>query len=540
MISWLLPNHYYPWGTAWQELTSFLACLMFLFALVWGRSASFSLYFLWLFFLPVIPLLQYAVGRIFFVNDAVVPAFYLCGFAWMLVVGYSFCQKKDFKLSFVSLLAGSVVLASMISVWIALRQWLLFPENIWTADLPFGGRPFANLGQPNNLAILLCLGLSGVFYFYEKNKLGRFSSALLVGFILFGVVLTQSRTPWVFCFLALCAFYIKRRHCSMRLSGMAVFLGVFIYFLGVVFLSAFCDLLLLPVTHLAERAGSFERLSLWGQLLHAVSVAPFWGYGWNQVAVAQVAVAVSYPVPIVTEHAHNIFIDLLLWNGVLVGGIISAFILYSLLWAFFKIRTIEGMFSFLGVGFLFVHSLLEFPLDYAFFLLWFGLLLGVVFSELIEPSRKLGLNFFVFLSFVLGCLFQVWIWREYKLIEDDYRLMRFEVLRIGALKALEPAPNVIILAQPREYLRLARTELASSMTDEKILLLRRMAQRTPYPWIIFRYAAALAVRGEYVEGRVQLEILKSLYGEGVYDESLRELGRLAKDEPAYLKLLSDG
>src|SRR5690554_6577144 len=111
----------------------------------------------------------------------------------------------DVPLSIAQWLAGVILISASLSTWIAIKQWLLLSGSIWVADLPVAGRPFANLAQPNNLATLLGMGLASVIYFYERRKLNGISSGSLAAFLLFGIVLTQSRTPWLAA-IAICVF----------------------------------------------------------------------------------------------------------------------------------------------------------------------------------------------------------------------------------------------------------------------------------------------------------------------------------------------
>jgi len=115
----------------------------------------------------------------------------------MLLAGYNLAPVNTLRPAIINWLAGALTIAALISVWLALYQWTLQPSNIWIADLPPNARPFANLAQPNQLATLLSMGLAAVLFFYEKHALHRISSSLLALLLLFGIALTQSRTPWL-------------------------------------------------------------------------------------------------------------------------------------------------------------------------------------------------------------------------------------------------------------------------------------------------------------------------------------------------------
>jgi len=171
-------------------------------------------------------------------------------------------------------------------------------------------------------------------------------------------------------------FFLKRGVRDSRLSLRALLGWCFVYFVSVLFLPFCSDVLLLSTGASVRGAISMERLELWLQLWQAAMSQPLWGYGWLQVSVAQVAVASGAPVGVMVEYSHNLLLDLILWNGLVVGcGIILVSILLGgrLLWVSSRMETLCCL---LAVGVVMVHAMLEYPLAYAFFLLPVGLFLG--------------------------------------------------------------------------------------------------------------------------------------------------------------------
>ena len=63
---------------------------------------------------------------------------------------------------------------------------------------------------------------------------------------------------------------------------------------------------------------------MWQQVWEAIWLQPWTGYGWNQVSNAQAAVVGHYPDSRLIEHSHSLPLDLLVWNGVPLGGLIVA------------------------------------------------------------------------------------------------------------------------------------------------------------------------------------------------------------------------
>lgn len=530
LFSYLLPNHYFPWVAAYQDFLAFFSALCVLAFCVLSVSAVVTPGLLIFVFLAFVPLWQFSSGLIYFLGDALVASLYLFCFALMLLVGCSFGRDGLSRRIIVAFFIV-LVLAAVFSVWIALRQWLMLSGSIWVVDMPPGGRPFANFAQPNNLATLLCMAIAAVWYFYECRALGRLSSTILALFLMFGVVLTQSRTPWVGC-IAVAVFWLwKAPGYSARLPiyALGVWLGIYVGL--VVALPYIAELLYLSAGSLLDRAQALHRWPLWVQLWNAVLEGPVWGYGWNQVSVAQIAVSLTYPVPLMVEHSHNILLDLLIWNGPLLGGLIIFTIAAWLIRLGMRARSVESVFCLVAVGFVLVHGMLEFPLEYGFFLFPVGLLLGVVAGEQRSAREWVVPRVHVGTVLVLGLGMFAWVWQEYRVIEEDHRLMRFEAARIGDLKAEQAAPDMVLLTQLRELIRFARTPAAEGMSAEQLEWMRKVAHRYPYPPSLFRYSLALALNGQAAQSNEQLAILRALHGDKHFDESIQALVQMQVSLP---------
>lgn len=519
VFSWLVPNHYAPWSTAYNDFSIFIACIFF-GGYLFFRGVSVAVGASGVLFLlcALIPLFQFASGVIFFAGDALLAAFYLLAFSAVLVLGRGF-SVSSLKPQAHSLLACCIIIAAVLSVWLALMQWLMLSGSIWVVDMKPGDRPFANLAQPNNLATLFCLGLASLIYLYESRRVGVWAGAALALFLLFAIALTQSRTPWVGAVGALLWWAWKGRELSLRLSLTAFVGWVVLYALLVLGLPYFAEALYLSPVLLAEHTLAAHRWELWQQLGLALVQGPLWGYGWNQVSVAQVAVALDFPLSLMTEHSHNIVLDLLLWNGPLLGALIIALLTVWLVRLGFRARSCESVFALLAVGFVLVHGLLEYPLEYAFFLLPVGFLLGMVEGEQ-QAGTLFTLPRWMFAGCLLGSLVViVWVWREYRIVEEDYRLMRFETAQIGSLKSEHAAPDVVLLTQLREFIRFVRTEAAPDMTEEQLAWMGKVAHRYPYPPSMFRYALALGLNNQSALAEQELLRLRALHGEKHYQEA---------------------
>jgi len=536
-LSFLMPNHYIPWLTFYNDFLAALAvtCLFCAYVLR-EQKISLTLPVFFIFGLAVIPLLQAIFGVIHFFGDAFITSVYLFGFGMAVLLGH--CVSANPKDEALKFFAALILFAAMVSVFMALYQWLgLQGVGIWVIDMPPGGRPFANLGQPNNLSTLLCVATASLVYLWERKILGGLTAIVLLIVLIVGLALCQSRTAW----LIGGAFFVwwlwKRRTVQLRLGWVPVIGGACCYVLLLSSLTGISEYLGLLW---ALESGPTEvgaRATIWLQLIDAVVHGPIWGYGWNQISLAQLTVVSDYPESIYVADSHNLFLDLMLWNGPILGGALSIVIIYWVLKNAIKCRSLEVWYCLACLAFFLVHSMLELPHTKAYFLLPAGLLIGYVSAENNKLQKSIVSPKWVNNSFVaVGLILLATVFLEYQKIEKDARLIRFEIRKIGVLKAETKAPDVYFLTHLREFLRFGRTKAEPGMSDSEIDWMKQVAHRYPLSSSLFRYTLALAINSRFEEARLEMIRLKNLYGQEDYDEAVANL-KVLESEYAQLKLL---
>lgn len=528
-MCWLIPNHYPPWSSFYQNFLVSLSFL-YLFFLISTQTKNIlinkkSLYL-------IILILIFHFKNIVFFGDSVVFGYYLIFITITITTSYSFFSSSN-NIKFIFYIVTAFVVWSILSLWIALRQWLLLSGSVWIVDLEANARPFANLGQPNNLSTLLCIGLACIIYLYEKNIIGSTTSSIVTLFLLAGVVITQSRTPWLAC-IAVLIFWTWKYYTvpnKLQLTPLVLLSWCIVFAVITLAFPLFADLLFLKGQDLANRAQSFERWELYTQFYHAILQGPIWGYGVGQISAAQVAITPDYPVQMMSFYTHNIILDILIWYGPVIGGVI---VILCGIWLFrlgLHAKSTESLFALVAAGFILTHSMLEYPHAYAYFLLPLGLFLGIAQTDIpnqktFEVSRR-AFHYFIGLLTILGG----WIAYEYIIIEEDFRLMRFETANIGTIKADEKAPDVILLTQLRDYTRFARTPPVANMSDIELDWMRKVAHRYPYATSLSRYIYALALNNKLSEAQHQLIILKGLHKPEYYIIAVSGLRYYADENP---------
>jgi O-antigen ligase len=511
VLAWLVPNHYYPWSSFWSEGLAACAFALLLISsvirmispvrlpLVSVAAAALSL----------VPLFQWQAGQIHFGGDAWMASLYLLGFGLAALLPALQRQTLD---ELLGALAWATLAGALISVGLALCQWLgLDGLGLFLMSMPADGRPYANLAQPNQLATLLMLGLVAACALYQRRHLNAVSFTLVVSVLCFGTAMTQSRTAWLeLGGLSLWALVMRER-AALRITRPAVVAIVAFFALLVLVWPALCEALYLTSGRSlrdASQFGSDLRWQLWLSMIDAIGREPWWGYGWNQVSVAQFHVAADrLPVGVLIEHSHNFALDLLVWNGLPLGLLVLA----GLAWWFWShvraCRDATVAWLLAGIGVVMVHGLLEFPLEYAYFLLPIGLMMGAV--EVLSPAgRLMSLSKLAVLGpSVLALTLLAWTLTDYVKVEEHYRQLRFELAGYGPAVDQAQLSDIVLLSQLREFQRFARTEARREMTAGELDGMRKMAERYGYPPVLFRYALAAALNGRPAAATRTLTVL---------------------------------
>lgn len=520
LLAWLWPFHGKPWTSFQQESLAFCAGLLMMVSLLFC-SVRVPVSVVGFFLLATLPLLQLQSGIIFFAGDAWVASGYLAGFGVMLLAGYNW-SAQGWRKELAEFLAVTFLLAATLSAWIALRQYFFLADSIWEINLA-GGRPYANLAQPNHLATLLGLGVAGCVYLYERHLLSRASAALLVAFLIVGLTITQSRTPWVTTLAIMVFWALKARQCSLRLSQKVLCLWALFYLCCILGFPLFSERVQLGGANLAWRAMSLERWELWLQLWHAVWHGPAWGYGWGQISLAQVGVTLNQPLAMMTDYSHNIVLDILLWNGLVPGAVVVLVVGYWLVRLAWLARDRESLFSLLAAGFILVHSMLEFPFAYAYFLLPLAILLGMVAGG-VSSVCEWRFSRVALISLLVGAVWLFFnIYADYKIVEKDYFAQRMAAAKVVGFEGGQQVSEIVVLTQLRELQRFRRESPREGMSFSELGWMERVVHRYPYLSNLYRYSLALTLNGRQMEAEKYLMVIRGLHGEESYQQAVQQM-----------------
>ena len=520
-LTWLLPNHTPPWtafhSDAWMALLALLSALPILWrdrsGLMWHRlSCTVAA-------LVCLPWAHYAAGLIPFAGQAWISSVYLLGLLLALLVGA--CWEAQSRGQLPESIFLAIGLASIISVGLQFATWLDLLDNgltdIWSIGLS-SDRPYANLGQPNQLATLLLWGLLAFLWAYLKGAIGKFYAVFAVAFLLSGLALTQSRTGYLaLTFLLAAAWHWRRLWPAQRLPWVAT--GLYVFFLG-------CPLLLRSLKNallLGQNASLVRpieqgelRWGVWKLFVHGILERPWFGFGWTDLASVQVALADQFAgLGIAFNQSHNLLLDLILWNGLPIGLLLAAVLLS---WVWSRLHTIRQaddatlMMMLCVAG---IHAMLELPLHHAYFLLPVGFFMGALEarlgSKIVFTSRRVSLAaLWLVAALALGLTI-----RDYFKVEASYTYLRFENAHIKVDRdPNQGPPDVWVLTQFRELIRFVRFTPTTNMTPAELTWLRAVAATYPSAGNLYKLAAALALNDQTQEAHIWLDRMCNVVDKG--------------------------
>lgn len=514
-LAWLPANHYYPWASAWQEGLA----LVTLAAAVAVSSRTAHLPWPWAGFV-LLALASVAGqtlwGQILFAGDAWIVAIYLLAFALAVAAGHTLvdraspCGTRRLEWLCLALLA-----AALVSAGIGLAQWAGVQRlGIFGADLRPGARPFANFGQPNHWCTASLIGLGAAWVLFEARRIGGITLGLVAAVLLLAMVMSGSRTGWLQLGLGMVLLLALRRRIGLRLRPGAAALALLAFAAAWLAWPAL-NVEAAPGTarSVAEQAQIGVRGPLWMAMLQAIAERPWTGYGWQQMVMAQQAVALDGPpLHIHFEHAHNLVLDILLWAGVPVGAGLIGLAGWGLwrLWSDASDARSAGLL--LAVGGVLIHAMLEFAAEYAYFLMPMGVLIGAghALSARVPGGAAVGIVQLRLAGvLLLALLLPTGI--DYLQAEQSHRILRMESARIGTARVDSPPPRLMVLTQLEAFLTFARLEPAAGAPPERLELARRVAQRFAYPPAQYRLAQWQALNGDAAAAERTLKLLCAMH-----------------------------
>ncbi|MBC7376761.1 MAG: O-antigen ligase C-terminal domain-containing protein [Burkholderiaceae bacterium] len=505
--AWLIPNHFLPWISFHRDMWVALNLLLGSFVLIACDRRAIPWYPLSIVAAATVavPAIQWWCGLVLFEGTAWISIAYILGFLLATLTGATWAKRNADELA--DTLFISIGFAASLSVAIALYQWLnMTGMGFWILLIAEDRRAIGNLAQPNQLATFLNWGLLACAWALSRGLVRGPVALLWAVYLLTGIALTQSRTSWVI--LTVLAFSLWHWRALLKLRGAQwIVLGLACYFMLLnIALEPLANALYLgdTISPLAKTPHE-TRPAIWGMLLDASFQHPWAGYGWTQVSLAQLTVATNHPEikGISLSHAHNLFLDFVLYMGWPIGLALSVATMAWWWRHFRRIAQVGNAILFLFVTAVGIHAMLELPLHYGYMLLPTGLVMGMLDSRNSARNPRMGSRWVYAAICLCGSVLLGVVIRDYLIIEANYQAYRFEKARIGTLPPGK-TPDVWLLTQHREILRMGRFTPVPGMTPEQIQQMIDVTETYMSVSNIYELALTLGLNHRDAEARAWL------------------------------------
>lgn len=509
-LGWMIPDHIPPWNTFPQEATATLGIF-----LLWSWRGF-----------KKFPIRIYAAAAIF--AGAIAAQYIALGLElgdliFGILAALIFCiaatigQNTAFSGQHAQLWCYVLLAAALGNTVIGLAQWLHVTQGLWMLDSP-NGRVYGNFAQPNHFATLLTLGIGSLIYL-DTQKTLKGAWAHTAAFILVvGLAASESRTGALSftIMVAVVAYFCKGKDIAITLRWLIP--ALILFWILYAFWGTISIFLGTSATRTGAGVDSSSRFELWMQMLEAIRLHPWIGYGWLHIGAAQNAVADYLGGTVNMDHAHNFFIDLLIWFGIPAAAI--AFVAF-VVWIFqiiknvqLKTKSSDSLLLLLMITPIVIHSQLEYPFAYIYFLIVFSYFAGAIetslgYARIYSNKMKLAINGFVF-SGIIACLI---LTQDYLRIESDFRALRLESQFFTTkeqLHVFKPAPK--LLTQYGTLINVLRRDSSAQPISKSVDSAKSVVLRFPWLMTYQHYYALLIELQRCNDARKEKAVIKSLFG----------------------------
>lgn len=452
--------------------------------------------------------------------------------------------------------AGGMAVQAGVHRWLALGLLACallqaVAGGLQLANLDMGGwvlrkiylQTYGNAGQANHYADLIYLGLASLAWWWARglspraidlvngslksagagqarDKLGMADPCPVwwdAGLVLLGAALaisaafSASRGVWLYVagFVVLGGVALKRGDAPGRRCGLALLVLAVISVLAQLAVAYSGVLDYLGLVSSIERAGDAgsngQRLYNWYAAWKAIQAHPWLGEGPGSFYKASIdAMFHTAPAtfPKFAEHAHNLPLNLAAELG-LPLAVLLTFGLVGWFWRHLTTRPLSAarLWALAVVAVIGLHSLVEYPLWYAYFVVPFGLCMGAADGER-EPGRALRVPSSLMAGVCLvGLVALAWIMHDWLAVRDAYRILNEEEpnvalqTREAALRRLQPVSHLSVFALTAEGLRLQSWRAEDGGADGIAQRCDRTWQYKPGWYLMMRCGEAYALTG---------------------------------------------
>lgn len=562
-IPFIYPLHYRPIASFWAEWWAAAFGLMLATLVLWrgtaqGNAERKKLPGITLLLLVLVASLglQFALGRVHVTELGLLRLAYLAWAGLLAVTGWQLAQDHGPEwladAATPALLAGALLNALLILLQvgsISLPAQIMFhhPQQL------FGG----NLAQPNHANHQLWLGLVSIMYLHATQR-GK-SWLLIPAALLLAAAsaLTASRSTLLYAPMIVCLAWTARAGATQgaawsRLRRAATLIGALSVMFLVLHHLAIGQGLLPGIASqtgierfLQDGGGMGSRFAIWRRAWEVFLSHPWFGAGVGELPWENFRTAPQLALRgdmVVVEHSHNLLLQLLAESG-----LVATLLCGSILWHWWRGLSLHPAsparwWAGTVIAIAAMHSLLEYPLWYAYFLGPAALLLGACDRGLAIPHLPFRRTAFISVIALAGAMFLWQVRSDFSIVEQRINpWLASPVVELPVSLAAPDLSAVRGLSLFSPYIDFAVTTQMALDTygiAEKMRTCARTMRFYPQASIAFKCAMIDALGGSMTKARADWQHASQAYPAQV-PEQLEMLAALAKRHPQLESLARD-
>ena len=544
-LMWVLPFlywiHAYPITTFYQEWGAAVLGLCAMSLLVaqrhWQQPEIPRIVLLPI-GLMLLVLMQFALGKMPYFGQMLLITLYLLWATLLIMLGHRLREQLGLPL-LATVLAAFLLLGAELNALIGVLQhyvWHTFLDSVVVVKL--SPAVFGNMAQPNHFANYIALGLISLGLLHMHWRMRIWQVALLAAPLLFVLVLSGSRSSWLYLLCIAGMTFLWQRRDKVFLPLLHYSLALLLGF-GLMHFVVQLPWLVPASGNITtmERlfaGGSSVRLYIWREAWLILTQLPLMGAGFGQFAWHHFQfgpVLRNTGINGLYNNAHSLVMQIAAEMGL--AGLLVLFGTLAL-WFWQVCRAQRSIYHWWGYSLLIVlaiHSMLEYVLWYAYFLGVAALMLGTL-----DTTYRLKLGSVWRLSvaaiLLLGALSMLQLWQGYRNLEEVMAKGNVNRIRAG-LVALYGQP----LLQP--YAELFVSSMPPASTDhlaDRRASNERAMHFIPISPVVYGEALLLALSGEQAAAQLQMERAIWSYP-GDFPQTSEQLRALAREDPIHFAAL---
>lgn len=554
-LMWVLPflhyRHHYPLTTFDQEWWSALLGLFALTLLAakdfWEdpkipRIAQLSAG------LIAILLLQMFLGKVAYIDQGLLYILYLLFAMLLMLLGARL--RACFGLEKIAtVLAVFLLIGTECSALIGVLQHFRWSTPLNPVILMKAGTSVVgNLAQPNHFANYTALGLISLGLLYRQSLLKTGYVIALATPLLFVMSLSASRSTWLYLLMMnILAWWWFRRDTEQRLLLrysllLLIGFGLMHMIIKLPFLAGATTSVDTMQRLFNDSAGGSVRLYIWHEAFLIFLQSPWLGVGFGQFAwnhFQMLPILQPNHISGLYNNAHNI-----IFMMAAEAGLAGLFVLFASLgiWLYGMRRaTLDAAhwWGYAALSVLAIHSLLEYPLWYTYFVAIAAILLGALDETHYHLElRKVGRISLVAIL-LLGLMTLIQLNSGYQQLKDTLAVRPVSGNSIEAFERVRDGLIAVhtgsLLAPYAEIFMGGLSDVNSDRIEVKLMLNERAIRFIPSDSLVYRRAFFLAQNN-------QLEDAKKILTQAIWSYpdnkfARHQLEHLAEKDPAHFSAL---